>query len=198
MTETPTSGQPEGARRTSLRRPLLAAAVGALAVVALVASAEDNEATLVPADNGSAEAPRDEVGGNGDAAGGVQRFAVGDTVALGDWEVTVNSVVDPWVSPEEFDTPPAGRYLEVDVTVTNNSASPETVSSLLCFEVRDADGRSVSQELLVGGGTSPDGEVDPGGRLTGSLYYDVPEGVDDLELRFSCDLLASGSAVIAL
>jgi hypothetical protein len=193
MTDSPTTLHPEGARRL---RPLLAAVVGGLAVVALVASAEDNEATLVPSEGGNVEATGD--GASDTEAPAAQRFAVGDTVALGDWEVTVNSVADPWMSPEEFDMAATGRYVEVDVTVVNNSTSAESVSSLVCFELRDADGRSLSQELLLGGGTSPDGEVDPGGRLSGSLYYDVPQGVDGLELRFSCDLFASGSAVIAL
>lgn len=199
MTDSPTTLRPGGARpNRGLRhlRPIVAAVVGGLAVVALVASAEDNEATLVPANNGDVEVTEGTDSGSDTPT--VQRFAVGDTVALGDWEVTVNSVVDPWSSPEEFDMAPTGRYVEVDVTVTNNSNSAETVSSLLCFELRDTDGRSVSQEFVLGGGTPPDGEVDPGGRLSGNLYFDVPEGVSDLELRFSCDLFARGSAVIAL
>lgn len=195
-------------RRRPSARALVAAAVGLVAVVALAASADDNEATLVGPDNGQQEggATGDAVGGTngdggdadnaGDSVSGP--FAVGDTVALGDWEITVNGVQDPWTSPDGFDSGATGRYVEIDVTVVNNSDRPETVSSLLCFNLRDADGRAASDAFVVGGGTAPDGEVDPGGRISGNLYYDVPVDATGLELRFQCDFLARGSAVFTL
>lgn len=175
----------------SLTRRVAALAVATVAVVALVASADDNEATMV--DNDGAE--QGQAGAQEGAA--PQAFSVGDTVALGDWQVTVNSVVDPWVSPNEFDNA-TGRFVEVDVTVVNNSDSPAAVSSLLCFELRDASGRSADTAFVAGGRSSPDGEVDPGGVLSGNLYYDVETDASGLTMRFKCDLLSSGSATINL
>lgn len=186
-------------------RPVLAAVVGLFAAVALIASAEDNEPSLVESDQGQQETETGNGDDNGandgadsDGDGPTERFGVGDTVAIGDWQVRVNSVVDPWVSPEEFDTAASGRYVNVDVTVINSSDRPETVSSLACFTLRDADGRSIPSALVIGGGTAPDGEVDPGGQITGNLYYDVPDVATGLELRFQCDFFSRGSAVIAL
>lgn len=174
-----------------LTRRVAALAVAAVAVLALAASAGDNEATMV----GNDGAEQGQTGAEEGAA--PQAFSVGDTVALGDWQVTVNSAVDPWVSPNEFDNA-TGRFVEVDVTVVNNSDSPAVVSSLLCFELRDASGRSANSALVVGGQSAPDGEVDPGGVLTGTLYYDVATDASGLSLRFKCDLLSSGSATINL
>ena len=199
MSDPPTPMSSPTARPVPRLRLLLAVIVGVVAVVALAASADDNEATLVEPGNGQQESGDS---GNGQEGNGTSpaadRFAVGDMVELGDWQVTVNSVVDPWVSPEEFDVAATGRYVAVDVTVVNNSDGPETVSSLLCFELRDADGRSANSTFVLGGGSAPDGEIDPGGRLTGTLYYDVPAESTGLELRFQCDLFSRGSAVIAL
>ena len=179
------------APRSSMPKRLAAVAVAVVSVVALAASAGSNEATKV----GESSSGAAEAGPSG--SGGGQTFAVGDAVALGDWTVTVNGVTDPFASPNEFDTP-QGRYVAVDATVANNSSSPATVSSLMCFELRDTTGRTYSQALVVGGGAAPDGEVDPGGVLRGDLYYDVPADVTGLQLRFKCDLFSSGSAVINL
>lgn len=189
MSDTTDPNEPTPNRPTMGRR-IAAIAVAALGVVALAASAESNEATRV--EDGSASSSQSE-----SSSGGGETFSVGDIVALGDWAVTVNSVTDPFVSPNEFDTP-NGRYVAVDATVTNNGTSSETVSSLLCFELRDATGRTYNQSLVVGGGSPPDGEVDPGGLIRGDLHYDVPVDVTGLQLRFKCDLFSSGSAVINL
>lgn len=169
---------------------LAALAIAVVGIVALAASAGSNEATQVGEDvSAASESSSSEEGGG--------TFNVGDTVALGDWTVTVNGVTDPFTSSNQFDTP-QGRYVAVDTTVANNSGSPATVSSLLCFELRDSTGRSYNQALVAGGGAAPDGEVDPGGVLRGDLYYDVPTGVSGLQLRFKCDLFSTGSAVINL
>jgi hypothetical protein len=181
--------QPESPR-IGLGHRVLALAVAAIAVVALAASGDTNEATT------SDDADAVETNGGG-ASGSAQTFDVGDVVTLGGWSIVVNSVTDPFNSPNEFDTP-TGRYVAIDATVTNNSSEPEPVSSLLCFELRDASGQNYPQAIVVGGGSAPDGEVDPGGILRGSLYYDVPAEVTDLQLRFKCDLLSRGSATINL
>jgi len=168
-----------------------AVAVALVSIVALAASAGSNEATKVgESSSGASES-------NSESSSGTETFGVGDTVALGDWTVTVNGVTDPFTSPNQFDAP-QGRYVAVDTTVANNSDTPATVSSLLCFELRDSTGRTYNQALVAGGGAAPDGEVDPGGVLRGDLYYDVPADVTGLRLRFKCDLFSSGSAVINL
>jgi len=190
MTDSPSLPDLTPTRSAPTKR-FAAMAVALVSVIALAASAGSNEATKVGEDASGAS----ESGASAPDGGG--KFAVGDTVALGDWTVTVNGVTDPFTSSNQFDTP-QDRYVAVDTTVANNSDAPATVSSLLCFELRDSTGRTYNQALVVGGGATPDGEVDPGGILRGDLYYDVPAGVTGLQLRFKCDLFSSGSAVINL
>lgn len=176
--------------RSTVTKRVAAVAIAVISIVALAASGGSNEATKVgEGASGASESGSSESGGG--------TFNVGDTVALGDWAVTVNGVTDPFTSSNQFDTP-QGRYVGVDTTVANNSDSPATVSSLMCFELRDSTGRTYNQALVAGGGAAPDGEVDPGGVLRGDLYYDVPTDVSGLQLRFKCDLFSSGSAVINL
>jgi hypothetical protein len=163
----------------------------AVAVIALAASGESNEAQKV---GSGSPAVSSEAAGGGNAA---QTFAVGDEVKLGDWTVTVNGVTDPYQSTNEFNKPD-GRFVAVDTTVKNNSGQPAQVSSLLCFELRDATGQSYNQALVIDGPASPDGEIDPGGVLRGTVFYDVPTTASGLQLRFKCDLFSSGSATINL
>ncbi|MGH9228028.1 MAG: DUF4352 domain-containing protein [Acidimicrobiales bacterium] len=82
----------------------------------------------------------------------------------------------------------------------NTAAQPETVSSLLCFELIDNQGRSYTQTVTgVSGAAPPDGEVAAnGGSRRGTVEYEVPSEAAGLRLNFKCDLFSSGTATIAL
>jgi hypothetical protein len=188
---------PRTRTRTRRRRRVAAVAVVAIALVLATASTDENEPTRVD----DAGATRD--GAAGDSGGeGAQPdvFAVGDIVELGDWRVQVHGVTDPLESTNEFIAPAAGnRWVAVDIEVTNTGGEPQTVSSLLCFEVADDQNRSYT--LTLTGETAsapPDGEVAAGGSRRGTLTYEVPADAAGLRLTFKCDLLSTGSATIAL
>ncbi|MFM9378154.1 DUF4352 domain-containing protein [Gordonia sp. VNK21] len=167
----------------SFLRTAAVAAAAALALGATIASGEENEAKKV--DGGPASAQTAD-------------FAVGDTVELGDWQVKVNQVTDPYLPGNEFISPsPGERYVRVDAQVTNRSDSPQTVSSVMCFSLRDNDNRS-HDITITDGGSTIDGEVPAGGTLRGDLDFEIPEQATDLQLQFKCDLFGSGSALIDL
>jgi hypothetical protein len=186
---------------TNYRSLLLAGAI-AIGLLASVASGETNTATKVGGDSaksGAATKGGDSSSDSGTAA--PQAFAVGDQVKLGDYVLVVNTVTDPFVSGNEFDTPDEGkRYVAVDVSVTNEGAKPETVSSMMCFDLLDTTGQKYTMALVAGAPAAPDGEVDPGQPLRGTLTYEIPQTVPsaDLSLKFKCDLLSSGSATVKL
>ncbi|MFT4086072.1 MAG: hypothetical protein QM658_02785 [Gordonia sp. (in: high G+C Gram-positive bacteria)] len=76
------------------------AAVAFLALGATLASGEEDKATKV--DGSDAKQQQTE-------------FKVGDTVKLGDWQVKVNQVTDPFTPSNDFITPAAGkRFVRVD------------------------------------------------------------------------------------
>ncbi|MCB1026883.1 MAG: DUF4352 domain-containing protein [Microthrixaceae bacterium] len=170
-------------------RPLIALLALTFAVGTLAASGETEEAKKV-----------DEETGESSAAATDEEFAVGDAVALGDWQVKVYEFVDPVEVTNEFSQPEEGkRRVKVDAEVTNNGDEPANVSSLLCFELKDGENRTYDQTLFgdsdVG---SIDGEIAPGEALRGEVEYDVPAEAGGFVLNFKCDLFSSGTAKITL
>lgn len=180
--------------------------IGLAAFMAAAASAtEPEDAQLVqestvaetPAED---EAPSDEAAttSEGDAAAG-GTFGVGDVVALGDYQLTVNGVVDPQEPVSEFLSPAEGmRWVSIDVTVENTSAEPAPFSSLLSFELQDADAFTYTQALTDVEPQAPDGEIPAGGKKRGFMVYEVPAEASGLTLLFTGDLLSTGTATIQL
>lgn len=165
-------------------RKVAVAAIACLALGATIASGEEDKAEKV-GDDGTSSQQSD--------------FKIGDTVKLGDWQVKVYGVQDPFVSDNEFLTPaPGNRQVVVDTEVTNKSDKSQIVSSVMCFELRDETNRSYDIAVTTDIGKSLDGEVAAGAARRGNLAYEVPETAKNLQLQFKCDLLGSGSALINL
>lgn len=162
-------------------------AVTAVAVVALgatIASGEEDKPEKVDGANATQQAAD---------------FKIGETVKLGDWQVKVYGVQDPYVSDNQFMTPsPGNRHVVVDTEVTNKSDSSQTVSSMMCFELLDEKNKSYDIAITDAADKTLDGDVAAGASRRGSLAYEVPETSNKLQLKFSCDLFGSGSALIAL
>jgi uncharacterized protein DUF4352 len=170
-------------------RRLVTLVVAALAVLAMAASSEDNTARRADEDGGSGD----------DSSSQPEVFAVGDLVELGDWQVRVHGVNDPYTEQDPVLQPQAGnRWVAVDAEVTNGSDQAQVVSSIACFGLQDGD--NVEYQMTVTGGTvlPPDGEVPAGGSKRGTLVYEVPQAATGLELTFQCDLLSTGTATIGL
>lgn len=168
----------------NLRTVATVAVIGAALYGTIASGSSSNDATKVD-DNGAATAATE--------------FAVGDIVELGDWRVQVHGVTDPYLSSNEFLAAPEGsRYVVVDTEVTNNDDAPTTVSSIMCFDLRDAESRSYSITFVDTPTGSVDGEVAAGSSRRGDLAFEVPTTATGLKLEFKCDLFSSGSATINL
>lgn len=98
---------------------------------------------------------------------------VGDTVTLDStWQISVDSVKTS--AGDEFDKPGSGKeYLLVKVTAKNISGKSQTFSSLLQCTLRDAGGTQIN-ETFTALGTPPDGNVQSGDKISGTLVYAVP------------------------
>lgn len=169
-------------------RAVLAALAVVVAAGAVVASGSDNKASKV--DSSGSTTP-------GDSA---STYKVGDEVKLGDWTVKAWGVNNPQAAPNQFSQPTAGtKWVGVDTEVKNLSSKPETVSSVLCFDVTDSANRKYNVNITSGvAPAAPDGEVAPNGALRGIAVFEIPADAAGLKLNFKCDLLSTGTATIQL
>ena len=171
----------------SRRNRLLTVSIAAVALVATVASGSDEPAQRVDAPD------------EGSGAAAEENFAVGDHVRVGDWTVIAHGVTDPVTPANEFLAPsPGNRWVGVDVEVTNGDDAPQTVSSMMCFELSDSTNRSYSITITGDSSSSMDGTVAPGGGLRGDVEFEIPEDATGLAITFDCDLVSGNSATIDL
>lgn len=173
-------------KRNIAMRPILAVLALGLALTATIASGEENTATKVE-------------GGVSSPAPAGEAFAMADVVALGDWQLVVHGITDPYVSSNQFMAPAAGnRIVTVDTEVTNTGDKPAVVSSMVCFELKDSENKTYNMTITDNTEATPDGDVAPGASRRGTIAYEIPESATGLQLQFQCDLLSSGSATVNL
>lgn len=122
-----------------------------------------------------------------------QHFKVGDRVNVGGtWQVVVNSVKTNTCFG--FSTPKSGYvYLEIDVTLTNISGIEQHTSSMMDWYLADRTGQKYNEESSISGGPlSPNGNVEAGSPMRGTLSYEVPSTQKSFTLAFKPDLFAPG------
>lgn len=128
------------------------------------------------------------------ASAPVKHFAVGQGVKIGNtYEVTINSVK---TSPgDDISQPKSGnQYLLVDASIKNISSKEQDVSSIIMWHLQDATGLTY-HETFTDLGQAPDGKVEPGSPIRGTLSYEVPTTVKKFSLSFQADFTASGQTI---
>lgn len=129
-----------------------------------------------------------------------QTYNVGDVIAMGTTNITVNEVLYP--AGDQFNKPNAGfKFLVVDITIENKSTTAISVSTLLQMSVKDSGGQKFDVDLMASvasGGSSPDGEIAPGEKLRGQVGFQVPENATGLVFVFDADVWGSGKVFVAL
>lgn len=119
---------------------------------------------------------------------------VGDQVALDGWTVTVNGVTTS--SGDDFDQPKAGNtFLLIDVTVVNGTGQAQTFSSLLSFTLKDSTGQKYDQTIVTSAPSTPDGNITNGGKLRGTIAYEIPTSIQTVELDFTPDITSTDVAI---
>lgn len=110
-------------------------------------------------------------------------YQVGQTLSNSTWNVTLNSVNTS--TGNGSSQPTAGNiFLVVDVTAQNLSSSPQIVSSVATFTLKDDTGQ-VYQETITGIGEPPDTTaLQPNDTLRGQISYDVPKSLNHFTFQF--------------
>jgi len=126
-------------------------------------------------------------------------FAVGDVVALGDYEVTVHGVQNPLPPASEFITAPAAnKYVGLDIEVKNTTDESKAFSAFLAIELQDAENRTYDLTFTDHQPAVPDGELAAGAGRRGLAVFQVPEAATGLRLLFSGDVFSTGNATVEL
>ena len=119
-------------------------------------------------------------------------YKVGDVVKINDTlQMTVNSAkTNPG---DDFNKPlKAGNvYILIDVTLKNTSSKEEHISSLLQFHLHDTTGEQYEERINTNA-TAPDGKVEPGDSLKGTLTYEIPPTTHQYVFAFEPDIAESG------
>ncbi|WP_165423855.1 DUF4352 domain-containing protein [Ktedonosporobacter rubrisoli] len=112
---------------------------------------------------------------------------IGETVASSGWQITVNKVSTS--SGNDFLKPKDGHiFLEINVTMKNLTSETQTASSLAMWDLKSLpDGQK--QNIGLGDTPGPEGKVEAGGALTGTLTYEVPTNIKQYTLSFTGSLL---------
>lgn len=159
----------------------------ALIVCALIACGESNNTGSVTT-NGSTDSTPQATAAH---------FKVGQVVKVGDtWQVTVNSVKTS--KGDDFSKPDAGNtYIIINITVKNISSQEQTISSLLNFSFKSADGTKGKDAITLTTGVTPppDGKVAAGDLAKGDLVYEASASQKTGTLAFEADIISGGQSI---
>ncbi|MFA5030369.1 MAG: DUF4352 domain-containing protein [Patescibacteria group bacterium] len=112
-------------------------------------------------------------------------YAVGDTVKISDYTMTINKIERKWQSPANYDKPESGReYVLAEVTITNEGKSSISYNTF-DFKMQDSNGVQKTEAYTMATNKLNSGDLAPGGKITGNLVYDVPLDATGLKLLFN-------------
>lgn len=172
-----------------LIKKILVMLVVVIALGAVVASGEENKAEKVGSSDTS---KKSESAAN-------NTYSIGDEVKIGSFTVKIYGVQDPVPPTSDFIKPEDGkRWVGVDTEVKNISSKSQTVSSILCYELKDSENHTYSVALFDVEPKAPEGDLAPDELKRGIVVFEVPQNASGFEFRFSCDIGDSGSAIIKL
>lgn len=147
-----------------------------------------------------AQSQQQSTGGGGNGGGSQQEktAGIGDTVTSGDIAFTIHEVTESDTVGEGFmATDAKGVFKAVEVTMENTGSNAATMMSMSHYAY-DADGNEYQTSPDAVMGDSPFLEqTNPGQSVEGSLYYDVPEGTELVEVKFTGGML-SDPVVVSL
>jgi Domain of unknown function (DUF4352) len=111
------------------------------------------------------------------------RHKIGEAVNVDNvWQVTVTGVKTS--QGDDIIHPKAGHvFLSVNVSMKNISSSQQAASSLIQYSLRDTAGQQYN-ETIATNATSPNGPVNAGEPLKGTLTYEVPTSTKSFVLGF--------------
>ncbi|WP_317437400.1 DUF4352 domain-containing protein [Thomasclavelia spiroformis] len=114
-------------------------------------------------------------------------YDIGETAEVDGIKITVNSTrIDEGIISAEN----GKQYFVLDITLENTTDEEFSSSSMMCYELKDADGRKIDMSIGANLNGSLDTSVAPGEKAVGEIAFETsPEG--ELTLRFTPNLTDS-------
>ena len=112
-------------------------------------------------------------------------FKVGDTASFDDKSITVKEVQRNYQTGIQFAQPESSKeFVLVTVEITNNGKTAMDYNTFE-FKLQDTNGVQQSESFTaLSEGKLNSGSLAPGGRVTGKLAYEVPQGDAGLKLLY--------------
>jgi hypothetical protein len=167
---------------------LLVCCIGGIAVVA---NGGKNTSNTANTSNTSSPVATSPSGVTPTTAPTTSDHKIGDTVNFNsEWQVTITSATLSNGDASQFDpTPDAGKtYLIIEGSFKNLTTKAQPLSTLLYFELRDAQGNKYDETLLLSITPPDSGGIPAGGLSRGKWPYEVPTSVHAFTLAFDSDL----------
>ena len=79
------------------------------------------------------------------------------------------------------------EYLVIEINLKNQNKEAFSVSSMMNFELKDKEGRTLNQNYFVDVDGELDGSIYPNEQMTGEVAYEVPKDGSALYLYFKTD-----------
>jgi hypothetical protein len=102
------------------------------------------------------------------------------------WQVTINGATTSQGGSDDLPPKAGNIYLIIEATLKNLQSKAEPLSTLIEFELHDAQGNHYTESFLFSL-NAPDGTVEAGGLAHGKWGYEVPTSVQSFTLLFSSD-----------
>lgn len=120
-------------------------------------------------------------------------FSIGDTVQADPWQIVVSAVKTSTGSGST--TPQADNvFLLIDVSLKNTSDQAQDFSSSLSFRLQDNTGQNYQAVSIPNISPPPDGSVQAGGQIHGTLSYQIPRNLAQVMLAFTPGFTSSSFA----
>jgi len=119
-------------------------------------------------------------------------FKIGDVVKINDeFQMSVDGAKTSLGDDFNKPTKSSDTLILVDVTIKNLSAEEEHISSLLQFHIHGVDGQKYAERINTNA-NAPDGKLEPGDTLKGTLTYEVPLSVHQYVFAFEPSIIEPG------
>lgn len=127
-------------------------------------------------------------------------FAVGDVISYDNKEITVTKVQRNYNTGNEYIKPESGKeFIKINIKIENKSNEKISYGTW-DWEVQDSDGdiQNVASISYSTDGALNSGDLAPGGKKTGDLYFEVPKDDSGLILHYKSSFWSSRTIKIKL